>query len=121
MCFRGFAREMCHENKYTIPKRQFEQMDNVNTLHNRYIQRGDNQDFYIPAHEIIDPISILLIITYHRVCQQQKSIRKTPDVIFHLIANKRVCQRTVAQVRIRGSAHESCDRGSVLANSCSII
>ena len=65
MCFWGFAREMCHENKYTIPKRQFEQMDNVNSLYNRYILRGDNQEIYIPAHEIIDPISILLIRTYH--------------------------------------------------------
>ena len=63
MCFRGFAREMCHENKYTIPKRQFEQMDDLNTLHNKYILRGDNQDIYIPAHVIVDPIGILLIRT----------------------------------------------------------
>ena len=63
MCFGGFAREMCHENKYTIPKRHFKQMDNVNTLHNRYILRGDNQDIYIPAHVIIDPIRVLLIRT----------------------------------------------------------
>ena len=67
MCFRGFARELYHENKYTIPKRQFKQMDNVNTLHNIYILREDNQDIYIPAYEIIDPI--LLIRTYHRVSQ----------------------------------------------------
>ena len=67
MCFRGFARELYHENKYTIPKRQFKQMDNENTFHNRYIQRGDSQDIYIPAYEIIDPI--LLIRTYHRVSQ----------------------------------------------------
>ena len=63
MYFGGFAREMCHENKYTIPKRQFEQMDNVNTLKNRYILRGDNQNIYIPAHVIIDPIRVLLIRT----------------------------------------------------------
>ena len=54
---------MCHENKYTIPKRQFEQMDDLNTLHNKYILRGDNQDIYIPAHEIIHPIRILLVRT----------------------------------------------------------
>ena len=59
------------------------------------------------------------IITYHRVCQQQKSIRKTPDVILHLITNKLGCQRTVAQVRIRASRHESGYRGSVLTNPCS--
>ena len=50
-----------------------------------------------------------------------KSIWKTPDVIFHLITNNIGCQWNLAQVRIRGSAHESCDRGSVLAHPCSII
>ena len=58
---------------------------------------------------------------FRKVRASIKSFRKTPDVIFHLITNIRLCQRTLAQVRIRGSAHESCDRGSVLANSCSII
>ena len=50
-----------------------------------------------------------------------KSFRKTPDVILHLSTNTMLCQRTPAQVRIRGSSHESCDRGSVLAHPCSII
>ena len=51
-----------------------------------------------------------------------KSFGKTPDVIFHLITNILGCQWTrVAQVRIRGSAHESCDRGSVLAQPSSKI
>ena len=59
------------------------------------------------------------IITYHRVCQQQKSIWKTPDVTFHPHTNTRVCQWTVAQVRIRASRHESGYRGSVLTNPCS--
>ena len=48
-----------------------------------------------------------------------KSFRKTPDVIFHLITNILGCQRTVAQVRIRASRHESGYRGSVLTNPCS--
>ena len=44
-----------------------------------------------------------------------KSFRKTPDVIFHLITNIRVCQWAQAQVRICRSRHESGDGGSVLA------
>ena len=48
-----------------------------------------------------------------------KSFRKTPDVIFDLITNNMMCQRTHAQVRICLCVHERCDRGSARAPSCS--
>ena len=66
MCFWGFAREMCHENKYTIPKRHLKQMDNVNTLYNRYILRGDNQviyKLYYSKHDVAREITAVRNIT----------------------------------------------------------
>ena len=63
-------------------------------------------------------INILFILTRSASI---KSFRKTPDESFHLVKNMIVCQRTLAQVRIRCSALESCDHGLILAIIYSII
>ena len=61
------------------------------------------------------------ILFFSDMCASIKSFRKTPDESFHLVKNMIVCQRTLAQVRIRCSALESCDHGLILAIIYSII
>ena len=46
-----------------------------------------------------------------------KSFRLTPNVSFHLLTHIRVCQRTLAQVRVRGSLYQSKDDISPIPTS----